>query len=81
MALSVKVGKFSIHSPEAVEFVRKLDPDPMVLSIMKEGLKFDFAEIPPPYFEENNKSCLENLEIAQEKIEKWLKKGIIYLDP
>ena len=58
--------------------MRKLDPDPMVLSIMKEGLKFDFAEIPPPYFEKNNKSCLENLEIAQEKIEKWLKKGIIY---
>lgn len=37
--------------------------DPMcdeVLSIMQQGLKFDFEEIPPQYFEPNNKSCLNN---------------------
>ena len=78
MSLSVSVGKYSIHSAEAVAFVRKLEPEEIVLSIMEEGLKFDFLEVPPPYFEKNNRSCLENLEVAQTTTEKWLKKGFIY---
>ena len=41
MSLNVEVGKFSIHSPESIEFMKKLDPDEYVLQVMEEGLKFD----------------------------------------
>ena len=41
MFLNVEVGKFSIHSPESIEFMKKLDPDEYVLQVMEEGLKFD----------------------------------------
>ena len=64
MSLSVSVGKYSIHSAEAVAFVRKLEPEEIVLSIMEEGLKFDFLEALSPYFEKNNCFCLENLEVV-----------------
>ena len=78
MSLNVKVGKFSIHSSEAIEFMKNLNPDPAVLSIMREGLKLEFIEHPSEYYEQNNKSCLENLSVAQSKVEKWVKQGICY---
>lgn len=78
MSLNVKVGKYSIHSAESIEFMEKLDPDPLVLAIMKNGLKFDFSQDPPSYFEANNKSCLQHLSIAQAKVEKWQAKGYCY---
>ena len=49
MFLNVEVGKFSIHSPESIEFMKKLDPDEYVLQVMEEGLKFDFNKISPFY--------------------------------
>ena len=78
MSLNVKVGKFSIHSQESIEFMKNLGPDEYVLQIMQEGLKLDFDEIPPPYWEPNNASCLNNLSTAQSKVNKWLEQGIVY---
>ena len=78
MTLKVKVGKFSIHSEESIAFMERLHPSDYVLSIMKNGLQFDLSETPPPYFEPNNKSCLDNLSVAQIQVEKWLKLGIVY---
>ena len=78
MPLNVTVGQYSIHSRESIEFMSRLNPSDYVLSIMKNGLQFDLKETPPPYFEPNNKSCLDNLSVAQSKVQKWLEKGIIY---
>ena len=81
MSLNVKVGKYSIHSLESIAFMEKLDPDPLVLSIMRNGLRFDFSHNPPSYFEPNNKSCLENISTARSKVAKWLEKGFCYEVP
>ena len=78
MSLNVKVGKFSIHSKESIEFMKKLDPSDEVLSIMQNGLKFELTEPPLPYFAPNNKSCVDNMSSAQTKVSKWLKQGIVY---
>ena len=44
---------------------------------MKEGLKFQFTSDPGPYYEPNNRSCLENLEVVQDKVAGWLKSGAV----
>ena len=77
MSLNAKVGKYSIHSPEAIAFVRKLTADEFVLDTMENGLLFDFVSEPGTYFEENNQSCLQNLEIVQKKVKSWLEKGLV----
>lgn len=58
MSLEVKVRKFSIHSPESISFIERLDPSQYVLSIMRHGLQFDLKETPPPYFEPNKQQVL-----------------------
>ena len=78
MALDVRVGKYSIHSKESISFMEQLCPNDFVLSVVKNGLQFDFTETPPPYFEPNNKSCLQNLPVAQSQVQKWMKQGIVY---
>ena len=67
MSLNVKIGKFSIHSSESIAFMESLNPSDYVLS-----------SPPPPYFEPNNKSCLDNLSVAQSKVKKWSSQGIVY---
>ena len=78
MTLNVKVGSFSIHSQDSISFMERLNPSDYVLSIMRHGLQFDLKETPPPYFEPNNQSCIQNLSVAQSQVEKWLKLGIAY---
>ena len=78
MTLNVKVGSFSIHSQDSISFMERLSPSDYVLSIMRHGLQFDLKETPPPYFEPNNQSCIQNLSVAQSQVEKWLKLGIVY---
>ena len=73
MSPNVQIGEFSIHTSESIAFMEKLNPSDYVLSIMKNGLQFDFIETPPPYFDRNNKSCRENLSVAQSTVKKWLK--------
>ena len=51
--------------------------DQFVLDVMKEGLKFQFTSDPGPYYEPNNRSCLENLEVVQDKVAGWLKSGAV----
>ena len=57
--------------------MRKLSADEFVLNTMENGLLFDFVSEPGPYFEENNQSCLQNLEVAQKKVKSWLDKGLV----
>ena len=78
MTLNVKVGSFSIHSQDSISFMERLNPSDYVLSIMRHCLQFDLKETPPPYFEPNNQSCIQNLSVAQSQVEKWLKLGIVY---
>ena len=77
MALDVRVGKYSIHSKESISFMEQLCPNDL-LSVVKNELQFDFKETPPPYFEPNNKSCLQNLPVTQSQVQKWLEQGIVY---
>ena len=77
MALNSKVGKFSIHSDEAIKYMEKLHPAPSVLDIMKNGLRLPFVTLPGPYYETNNHSCLANIEVARKKVAGWLKAGNI----
>ena len=49
----VRVGKHSIHSPEAIRFMEeRITTDPYILDILKEGLKLDFVT-PHGYAEAN----------------------------
>ena len=68
----INVGKFSIHSPDAIKFMERITTDSLVLDTLKEGLKLDFVDQPGPYYEANNWSCLDNLEIAQQKVASWV---------
>ena len=77
MCLTAKVGPRSIHSKDSIEFMRKLVPDSSVLDIMENGLKFNFTEEPSEYHEDNNLSLKNNLEVAQNKVDEWLKCGLI----
>ena len=72
-----RVGKYSIHDKESLTFVRKLSPDPFVLETMEHGLLLDFVSEPGPYYEKNNKSCVENLQVAQNKVASWLEMGLV----
>ena len=65
MALTSRVGERSIHDSEAIAYVEKLQPNPLVMDIMKNGLKLPFISEPGPYFESNNKSRLDNIEVAE----------------
>ena len=73
----VYVGKFSIHSPDAIKFMERITTDSFVLDTLKEGLKLDFVDQPGPYYEANNRSCLDNLEIAQQKVASWVAAGFV----
>ena len=73
----VYVGKFSIHSPDAIKFMERITTDSYVLDTLKEGLKLDFVDQPGPYYEANNRSCLDNLEIAQQKVASWVAAGFV----
>ena len=77
MSLDARVGQFSIHSPESIKFMEKIFADEFVLNTMKHGLRPEFTSEPGPYYEPNNKSCLDNLSIAQSKVEGWLKMGLL----
>ena len=73
----IKVGPFSIHSSESIQFVRKLEPDPYVLQIMENGLKLPFISEPRSYYEDNNKSCKDNIAVAQKKVQQWVDIGAV----
>ena len=77
MALNSRIGKFSIHSDEAIKYMEKLQPAPSVLDLMKNGLKLSFVTLPGPYYKTNNHSCLANIEVARKKVAGWLKAGNI----
>ena len=76
-SLNSRVGQYSIHDSEAIKYFEKLQPDPIVLDIVKNGLKLPFISQPGPYYEPNNQSCLTNIEVARKKISTWLKLGNI----
>ena len=73
----IKVGPLSIHSSESIQFVRKLEPDPYVLQIMENGLKLPFISEPQSYYEDNNKSCKDNIVVAQKKVQQWVDIGAV----
>ena len=72
-----RVGEFSIHSEQSLKFMRNLAPDPQVLEWMENGLRLPFTRAPAEYFEDNNKSCKENLEVARKKVRQWVEKGFV----
>ena len=78
MSRNVRVGQYSIHSRESIEFYRSLNASVETISILEHGLKLDFKEVPQAYFEENNRSCIENLQVAQSKVKKWEELGVVY---
>ena len=73
----IRVGPNSIHSPEALKFMRMLAPDPHILEIMEKGLKLPFISEPSSYFEDNNKSCKENMSVARKKVYQWVEAGLV----
>ena len=79
-----RVGRFSIHDSTSIKFMKRLNPAPEVLQIMEQGLRFNFTTDErdiPPYHAENNKSCINNIDIAIKKIQSWEEKGFIVKVP
>ena len=79
-----RVGRFSIHDSTSIKFMKRLNPAPEVLQIMEQGLRFNFTTDErniPPYHAENNKSCINNIDIAVKKIQSWEEKGFIVKVP
>ena len=79
-----RVGRFSIHDDISIKFMKRLNPDPEVLQIMEQGLRFTFTTDErsiPPYHEPNNKSCTDNIEVAVKKIQSWEERGFIVKVP
>ena len=68
-------GKFSIHSSEAIEFMRKSGASNLVLNILEKGYRLPLTETPKNYFEENNESAKQNIEVLRSKVIEWEKEG------
>jgi len=68
-----------IHEKEAREYWRdNLKAPDMIMSILTEGYKLPFIEIPSyDYEEENNRSARDNKEFVRETIEAWQRQGVI----
>ena len=77
-----------IHSSEALRFMSFIGADSYVLNFLSEKLtikdnpllkfnplngSFEFCK----YFEDNNRSARDSLDIVNEKIKGWLEKGVI----
>ena len=73
----LRVGPFSIHSPEALQYMRRLDPAPHVIEIMENGLTLPFTSEPSCYFEDNNMSCKNNMSVARKKVDQWVEAGLV----
>ena len=77
---SPRVGQFSIHDEISIRFMKKLNPGPEVIQIMEEGLRLPFTTDErniPSYYEPNNRSCIDHVEVAVKKIKSWEEKGFI----
>ena len=77
---SPRVGQFSIHDEISIRFMRRLNPGPEVLQIMEEGLRLPFTTDErniPSYYEPNNRSCIDHVEVAVKKIKSWEEKALL----
>jgi len=66
----------SIHSEEAIRFSTEILKMPAhLVKILKEGYKPKLSRLVPRYFENNNKSALDNAGFVRQKIDEWLQAG------
>ena len=78
--VSPRVGQYSIHDEASIKFMKKLDPEPQVIQIMEEGFRLLFTTDEkniPPYYEPNNKSCVDHVDVAMKKIKSWEENNFI----
>ena len=77
---SPRVGQYSIHDEASIKFMKKLDPEPQVIQIMEEGFRLPFTTDEkkiPPYYEPNNRSCVDHVKVSVKKIKSWEENGFI----
>ena len=78
--VSPRVGQYSIHDEVSIKFMKKLDPEPQVIQIMEEGFRLPFTTDEkniPKYYEPDNKSCVDHIEVAMKKIKSWEENNFI----
>ena len=68
----VITGKKSIHSPTSLKYYKEvLGADKYVMTILEQGLKFPFRDLPVKYEEQNNRSARDNDRLLWDKITEW----------
>ena len=64
-------GRLSIHSGQSIAFMKTLNPPELLVSILEDGYKLPIRMPIPDYYEPNNKSALENIDVLRAKVFKW----------
>ena len=71
-------SEFSPHSPESLRFVQTVvGMTGHWLDVLRDGLRFEFSQLPGQYFEQNNKSAMHNMDFVRETVSSWLQAGHI----
>ena len=65
-------GKNSIHNPISIKYYKQeLEANQYVITILEQGLKFPFKQLPSDYEKNNNKSARDNEKLLWDKIMEW----------
>jgi hypothetical protein len=68
----------SIHSEESIRFmVEEVGVGQWHEKLMAEGLQLEFEKQPGQYYEPNNKSAEQHMEVVREKVAGWLAQGYV----
>ena len=67
-----------IHDSKSILFMeREVRANDEVLKILKEKYEIKVIGSKAPYFERNNSSCLKNMDFVREKIDSYVKDGVV----
>ena len=70
--LEIISGKRSIHSPSSLKYYKEeLGANQYVMTILEQGLKFPFRQLPDNYEEKNNRSVQDNERLVWDKMMEW----------
>ena len=71
-----EISSFSPHSTESLRFLRDVvGMKGKWMTVLSEGLSFDFTTLPGQYTEQNNRSALENLPFVRKTVSEWVAAG------
>ena len=71
-------GKNDIHAESSVQNFREyMDTDVETVQTLVNGYSVPNKHLLGMYEEQNNKSCIENMDIVRDQVQKWLAKGVV----